>query len=146
MTSEILKARLARAFDLTNALAGDLSSDALRARNGKAKSNSIGSQFWCLVGARESYTRAIKAGVWAGFDCSLGDEGAHDPAALKAALMQSTQSALTTINSFNALNDAQLDLLISLNEHEVQHHGQLIRYFYANDLAFPAAFADRYAL
>src|SRR5262245_20235317 len=36
------------------------------------KSNTIGSQFWCIVGARESYSRALAHGAWAGYSCSLG--------------------------------------------------------------------------
>jgi len=31
--------------------------------------------------------------------------------------------------------------VIDLLEHEVQHHGQLIRYFYANRLPFAARYA-----
>jgi hypothetical protein len=37
-------------------------------------------------------------------------------------------------------------LVFDLLEHEVQHHGQFVRYFYANGLAFPDRFASRYAL
>ena len=36
-----------------------------------ARSNTIGSQFWCVIGARESYGAAIESGVWRGFSCSL---------------------------------------------------------------------------
>lgn len=34
-------------------------------------SNTIGEQFWCLIGARESYAKAIKENGWAGFSCSM---------------------------------------------------------------------------
>ena len=45
-----------------------------------------------------------------------------------------------------SLDEARIGILFDLEQHEVQHHGQLIRYFYANDLAFPAGFAQRYNL
>ncbi|MGI9609835.1 MAG: hypothetical protein ACR2NL_06035 [Acidimicrobiia bacterium] len=39
------------------------------------RSNSIGAQLWCVVGGRESYSRALTAGRWSGFTCSLtGDD------------------------------------------------------------------------
>ena len=37
-------------------------------------------------------------------------------------------------------------LLVTLLEHEVQHHGQLIRYVYANGLSFPASWSERYTV
>ncbi|WP_246939451.1 hypothetical protein [Bacillus pinisoli] len=38
------------------------------------------------------------------------------------------------------------NLLIDLLEHEVQHHGQLIRYAYANKLEFPKSWGIRYTV
>ncbi len=145
MSLAIIKARLAQALDLTDALAGALSDETVRAYNGKAKSNSIGEQFWCLVGARESYTRAIEAGAWAGFNCSLGGDDIKKVETIRDALTRTHAAAHAAIDK-SALSDAQIDLIMSLAEHEVQHHGQLIRYFYANGIAFPPAFAGRYAL
>lgn len=142
---DVLTARLTRTLDLTNALAGGLSADALRSRNGKAPSNPIGGQFWCLVGARESYARAFEAGAWRGFSCSLADTEA--PAAVQAALAASRDLVLERVGAAGeALTDARQGVLLDLIEHEAQHHGQLIRYFYANGLPFPPAFASRYAL
>lgn len=39
-----------------------------------------------------------------------------------------------------------MNILITLLEHEAQHHGQLIRYFYANGISLSPEFAKRYAL
>ncbi|MGL5010629.1 MAG: hypothetical protein ACRC6I_12165, partial [Paracoccaceae bacterium] len=69
----MLLSRVGTAMDLTNALAHDLTAEALACRNGAARSNTIGNQFWCIVGARESYGRAFDAGAWQGFSCSLKD-------------------------------------------------------------------------
>ena len=141
---DILKARLAQALALTDSLAREATAETLAARNGGAKSNTIGGQFWCLVGARESYARAIEAGVWRGFACSLGDT--ESPQGVRAALAASNRAVVAALDAARDLDGARLEFLISLNEHEAQHHGQLIRYFYANDLAFPPEFAARYAL
>lgn len=140
----VLAERLAKTLDLTNALADGLSAESLARHNGTARSNTIGAQFWCLVGARESYARAFEAGSWQGFSCSLTDVKA--PAAVQAALSASREGVLAAVAGVEEVSEARQAILIDLIEHEAQHHGQLIRYFYANDLAFPAAFASRYAL
>lgn len=141
----IVLSRLSQALDLTNTLADGLSAEALSSRNGTAPSNTIGGQFWCVVGARESYARAFDAGVWQGFACSLKDASA--PEAVRAALAASRDMVAARIRTTEAgLDDARAAILVDLLEHEAQHHGQLIRYFYANRLPFPAAFARRYAL
>lgn len=143
---EILKARLERSLALTNALAEGLTAEALKSHNGEAPSNSIGAQFWCLVGARESYARAFEAGAWKGFSCSLADPEA--PAAVLGALAASRDLVLGKVAAAGEgpLSEARQNTLVDLIEHEAQHHGQLIRYFYANALPFPPAFASRYAL
>lgn len=143
MSYDIIKARLTRALDLTDALAESLSDKALEARNGAARSNTIGAQFWCLVGARESYARAFAAGAWQGFACSL-DDVAHVDAVKEK--LRASRHLLASHLAGAAPSEARIAIMLDLAEHEVQHHGQLIRYFYANDLPFPAAFKSRYAL
>lgn len=139
----LLTERLEKAFALTDALAAACDAGALAAHNGKARSNTIGAQFWCVCGARESYARAYAAGAWKGFSCSLKDAGAPD--AVNAALAASR--AKVSENIAAAAADAVREaILFDLLEHEAQHQGQLIRYFYANDLPFPPEFAKRYAL
>lgn len=140
----LLLQHLAAALGHTNELATSLEASGLNARNGSARSNTIGSQLWCVVGARESYARALESGTWAGFSCSLDEP--HSPEAVRASLAASQRALLETVEGTDQLTEAQEDLLFELLEHEVQHHGQLIRYFYANELSFPTAFASRYAL
>jgi hypothetical protein len=143
----MMEKRLARAIGLTNALAGEVDAARLEARDGTSPSNTIGGQFWCLIGARESYARAIEAGRWSGFRCSLGQEGARDPAQVRAALAASGKALVELLGSLGAgASEAQVELAFDLLEHEAQHHGQLIRFFYANRIGFPEAFAKRYAL
>ncbi|MBX3046755.1 MAG: hypothetical protein KF698_07145 [Anaerolineales bacterium] len=142
---DLLSARLDKATSLTNALAAQLSGEQLASHNGESPSNSIGSQFWCVVGARESYTRAFEAGAWQGFSCSLKEP--EVPASVQAALAASQaalQAALAAASQ--PYDEPRQHILFDLLEHEAQHQGQLIRYFYANQIAFPPAFAKRYAL
>lgn len=139
-------------MELTTSLADALADDALGLHNGSAKSNSIAAQFWCVVGARESYARAIQQGQWQGFACSLSQDDMRSAARIHQALVDShrtVEAAVAEVESqldSQRTGESQLDLALALLEHESQHHGQLIRYFYANDLDFPAAFAKRYAL
>jgi hypothetical protein len=140
-----LLTRISRTLGLTNALADGLSPDALGFRNGRAPSNTIGSQFWCIVGARESYARAFELGSWQGFSCSLKDVGS--PTAVQAALAVSRSQIEDRIEMVApVIDNDRMAILIDLLEHEAQHHGQLIRFFYANGLPFPADFSGRYAL
>ena len=141
---DVIQTRLARTLGLTNGLADGLSAEDLSRHNGKAPSNSIGAQFWCLVGARESYGRAFEAGAWKGFSCSLKDVKA--PEAVRGALARSQADVLAKVAAVDEIDAARQAILLDLIEHEAQHHGQLIRYFYANGLAFPEAFAKRYSL
>jgi hypothetical protein len=141
----VLTQRIARTLLITNQLADGLSAEALSFRNGKAASNTIGAQFWCIVGARESYARAYEAGVWQGFACSL--QSAEEPDVVRTALATSMSKVDACLEHAAQCVDARRKhILVDLLEHETQHHGQLIRYFYANGQIFPEAFAKRYAL
>ena len=136
-----LNERVARALALADAMARAVSEGALASKLPSVKSNALGDQFWCILGARESYLRAAEAGKWVGFDCSLDAEGTRRPATLVSAL-DAAGAKWRAVLQAGAPGTFALDLL----EHEIQHHGQLIRYFYALGLEFPKEFSDRYAL
>ncbi|MEM7246532.1 MAG: hypothetical protein AAF533_14365 [Acidobacteriota bacterium] len=137
--------RLKNALRLTESLADALTDADLTRRNGSAPSNPIAGQLWCLVGARESHAKAIAAARWSGFSCSLGGDDVKRVASIREALVASRTATLDTIAEHD-MTDERLGIVFDLLEHEVQHHGQLIRYFYANGLAFPDEFAQRYSL
>ena len=136
------KARLERAFALTRDLVAHLDEGALGLDLPNLPSNRIAGQLWCIVGARESYTRAIEAGGWQGFACSLSAPRVKGSV---LAALEATQARLATVD-FAGLGDGQLALAFDLLEHEVQHHGQLIRYVYANGLTFPESWNKRYTV
>ena len=137
-----LKAKLNRAFQLTHDLVLHLDETCLNLDLPNLPSNRIAGQLWCIVGARESYTRAIEVGEWQGFSCSLATPKIKQSVLLA---LEETENKLNAIN-FMGLTDVQIDLAFNLLEHEIQHHGQLVRFVYANELTFPESWHKRYTV
>ena len=70
-------------------------------------------------------------------------EAANADQALAA--LRASAERLAAID-FATLSDRQLELGFDLLEHEIQHHGQLIRYVYGNRLSFPSSWSQRYTV
>lgn len=140
---KILIKRLHKAFDLTVDLVHAMTIDDLKLNLKGMPSNTIGEQLWCIIGARESYLKAIINGGWVGFSCSLDDTTSKDKIML--CLEKSAEDSLKYLNNFE-LNEVQVELLFCLLEHEILHHGQLIRYIYGNKLTFPKSWNERYTV
>ena len=139
---DLFQSRIDRAFLLTNDLVSDLSEDDLQLSLPDLPSNRIGEQLWCIVGARESYLAAIEAAEWSGFSCSIND------CFSKAEILQCLSDTRLRASRlmWSNFNETQTEFLFDLLEHEIQHHGQLIRYIYGNDLTFPKSWNDRYTV
>lgn len=148
MTTTALTERVSRSLRLSSDLAAALDSPALGCRNGTSKSNTIGQQFWCVIGARESYAKAILQSNWQGFACSLTKDDVHDVTAIRAALERSRELVLASIEQVGAAgwNEKQIGYILDIIEHEAQHHGQLIRFYYSNKIEFPRSLSARYSL
>jgi uncharacterized damage-inducible protein DinB len=142
-TMKILVDHLNSAFNLTGDLVQSLSDNDFKLKLDELPSNTIGEQLWCMVGARESYLKAMVNEGWSGFSCSLNDTTAK--VEILQSLQKSADECLRFLNS-HELNGTQTDLLITLLEHEIQHHGQLIRYVYGNKLGFPKSWHERYTV
>jgi hypothetical protein len=140
--NQILKAKLNRSFVLTHDLVVHLDQESLGLDLPSLPSNRISGQLWCIIGARESYIKAIEADGWQGFSCSLTSP--REKESVLAAL-ESTYKRLDGID-FTTLTDAQVHLAFDLLEHEVQHHGQVIRFIYGNKLSFPNSWHKRYTV
>ena len=140
---KILIKRLHKAFELTVDLVHAMTIDDLKLNLKGMPSNTIGEQLWCIIGARESYLKAIINGGWVGFSCSLDDTTSKDKIML--CLKKSAEDNLKYLNNFE-LNEVQVELLFCLLEHEILHHGQLIRYIYGNKLTFPKSWNERYTV
>ncbi|MEN8242834.1 MAG: hypothetical protein ABFS17_13005 [Chloroflexota bacterium] len=139
----LINQKIERAFSLTQDLAAHLDEVHLELDLLDIPSNKIGEQLWCMIGARESYLKAIKNEKWMSFSCSLKDS--ISKSAMLAALTQSQQATIEFITS-TTLSDTQTNFLLDLLEHEIQHHGQLIRYIYGNKLDFPKSWNERYTV
>ena len=144
MLDGAVRERFERSFRMYRDLVGAVGSDALGRRLGDLRSNTVGAQLWCVVGARESYSRAIEAGAWSGFSCSLDDTA--DPAKVRAALTGSEDQVRAVLDVLDSGDAARWGLALDLLEHEAAHQGQLIRYIYGLDLPIPASWKRRYAL
>lgn len=141
---ELVIARLSRLFNGWLDLVAALPEEAL-SRKLPVASNSIGEQLWCVVGARESYGRAITAGEWQGFSCSLSRDGIASQAEVLSGLRRSAEQVMDQLGpvEWTAARDG---LLLDLLEHEAQHQGQLIRYVYGLGYSFPASWRERWSL
>ena len=147
MLEDRVRERFERSFGLYDDLVNAVGADALSARLGDLRSNTIGAQLWCVVGARESYSRAIEGGAWAGFSCSLDDPA--DPAKVRGALASSAEAvraAIEGLDGADGADGARWGLALDLLEHEAAHQGQLIRYLYGLELPIPESWKRRYAL
>ena len=140
--TQILKTRLEQSFKLTYDLVVHLDEEALALDLPNLPSNRISSQLWCIVGARESYLKALKAGGWQGFSCNLAMPGEKQSV---LEVLETTRKSLNAVD-FDNLVEVQIELAFALLEHEVQHHGQLIRYVYGNRLSFPESWNKRYTV
>ena len=108
-------------------------------------SNTLGGQYWCLIGARESYTNAVKENGWAGFGCSMTSEDSSNQQKVIQTLNQTTQKFAETVSGIEWTNERE-GLLIDLLEHETQHQGQFIRYVYGLKYEFPMSWTKRWSL
>jgi hypothetical protein len=96
---------LAATLGLTDELGDSLDELGLRGRNGPKRSDTIGGQLWCVVGARESYARAIEVGQLARI--LVQSQRAHSPNAVRVALTSSKDLILELLRRHGRLSDSQ---------------------------------------
>jgi hypothetical protein len=142
--ADLLHERFARADRLWLDLVDALTPEQLGSRLADLPSDTIASQLRCVLGARESYPRAARAGEWQGFTSPLRDEQHGDPAAIRALLEQTAADVDAWLGGIETDDDHRYAL--ALLEHETQHHGQLIRYLYGLGIERPASWQRQYAL
>ncbi len=130
-----------QAFKLTKDLAEKLDNNLLIQKLPNLKSNKIGEQFWCVIGARESFLKAMKHSEWQGFSCSIKNSFS------KLEILEKLKKTQLQIEMFDIeLNKKQEEILLNLYTHEIQHHGQLIRYCYALGIDFPKSWNKAYTV
>lgn len=127
---------LTERFEAYADLAEVLSDELLTKNLDAPKNKTLKEHLWCVVGARESYTKALEAGEWAGFSCSMHRV---DKAEVLDALKMSADTFEKTIATMDSWTDQQDELLTSLLEHEVMHEGQIIRHMYGLGHTLPSS-------
>lgn len=101
------------------------------------KSKSLAEHLWCIVGSRESYAKALIAGQWQGFSCSMSKYDHHD---FELALTSSGETLIAAIESISEWSSERDQLLAAIAEHEVMHEGQIIRHMYGLRRTLPDSF------
>ncbi len=124
---ETVVSNLLKRFDAYADLVNASDDDTLQQRLDADKHKSLAEHLWCVVGSRESYARAIEAGAWAGFNCSMTSFSQQD---FREALSNSAQAVRKSLDGVEDWSEERDALLASLAEHEVMHEGQIIRHVY----------------
>lgn len=142
---QLVDARLDAVFELYDELVASLDGGQLR-RSLPVPSNPLGMQLWCVVGARETWARAMETGAWGPFSCSLESfEDTMKPELVVAALAGSA-SAFREAASASDADAARTDFKLALLEHEAQHLGQILRYLLGLGIEPPPGWRARFAL
>ncbi|HUP31478.1 MAG TPA: hypothetical protein VM184_00480 [Gaiellaceae bacterium] len=142
---DLIAARLDAVFRLYDELIASLDGAQLR-QSLPVPSNPIGMQLWCVVGARETWARALESGTWGPFDCSIASfEDTQNPRLVADALAASA-SAFREAAAASPADEARTDLKLGLLEHESQHLGQILRYLLGLEIDPPAGWKERFAL
>jgi hypothetical protein len=144
--NDLLRRRLARANTLYLDLVDGLTAEHLGSRLANLPSDTVGHQLWCVLGARESFPRAARAGSWQGFTSPVSDEQTTDAAALRGALIQTAEDVDGWVAGLDATDEPSFAYVVALLEHETQHQGQLIRYLYGLGIDRPGSWQQQYAL
>jgi hypothetical protein len=115
------------------------------------ESKSLGYQFWCMVGAHESYLRKLEQGEWKGFAASLDQFDLVTPAVIKQQMAQvdaAMQALLQRIDLEQLLKNGQPGhaVVFQMIKHEMHHHGQLINFLFCHHLPIPASWREEWAL
>jgi hypothetical protein len=109
-------------------------------------SNPIGMQLWCVVGARETWARAMNTGTWGPFKCSIGSFQDTQKPGLVANALATSGSAFREAARANAEDEKRTDFKLALLEHESQHLGQILRYLLGLGIDPPPGWKERFAL
>ncbi|MCR9260418.1 MAG: hypothetical protein NXH95_11890 [Pseudomonadaceae bacterium] len=117
-------------------LISNTSEDVLVAAINVPKHKTLAEHLWCVVGARESYAKALAVGQWQGFACSMSAFSQNDFRKSLAESSQLVSDAVEAVGDWTAERD---NLLATLAEHEVMHEGQIIRHMYGLGVDLPGS-------
>jgi hypothetical protein len=142
---KLIDARLDAVFGLYDELIASLDGAQLR-QSLPVPSNPIGMQLWCVIGARETWARALEKGTWGPFACSIGSfEETQQPRLVADALARSGRMFREAARA-NPADETRTDFKLALLEHESQHLGQILRYLLGLGIDPPPGWKKRFAL
>ncbi len=133
MRSTLVRNLTAR-FQSYSDLISQIDDAALTERLAPPKHKSLREHLGCIIGARESYAKALDAGEWSGFSCSMTQYTHMDFAEKLKSSSRAVQDAIAGIGEWTPTWD---ELLLALAEHEVMHEGQIIRHVYGLEGTLP---------
>jgi hypothetical protein len=141
----LIDARLDAVFGLYDELITSLDGTQLR-QSLPVPSNPIGMQLWCVVGARETWARAMEKGTSGPFGCSIGSFADTQNPRLVAEALAKSGSEFREAARANPEDETRTDFKLALLEHESQHLGQILRYLLGLAIDPPAGWKKRFAL
>ena len=140
-----IDARLDGVFALYAELVEALDESVLR-RSLPVPSNPIGMQLWCVVGARETWTRALETGTWGPFRCSIASFEDTRKRSVVALALSTSAAAFRAAATARRDDATRTDFKLGLLEHESQHLGQLLRYVLGLGIEPPPGWKKRFAV
>ena len=147
-----VKAHWQQLRGMTYDLLNELKEEDLDKRLPFPASQSLQSQFECMLGTQESWLPLLTKGVWEEWSCSLYElNGEISIATIKAHLQAADRQLFEALESGDLLRRnergrSSLMYYMILVEHEAHHQGQLINFIYAHDLPIPESWAAKWAL
>ncbi len=131
---DVIIGNLERRFSAFTDLVEQSDDAALQYKLPVERHKSLVEHLWCVVGARESYTQALIAGEWQGFNCSMTS---YTQADFQDALDNSATAFSNAVREIDDWDDAREGLLADLAEHEAMHEGGIIRHLYGSGSQIP---------
>jgi len=112
---------------------------------------SLSYQFFCIVGAHESYLRQLEHGSWQGFSSSVSGIPNLTPAIIKEHMQRSDAAMADLVKRIDLtqrLTDGSYgyEVVQRMIEHEMHHHGQMINFLFCHQLPIPESWHEKWEL
>lgn len=137
MQESLILKKLEHVIKMNNEFLDKLEKEKLKLTIPEVSSNTIGSQFHCIIGARNSYFKSIIEDRAFSWEPELGYDKRYDFDVITSLMVHKSKSQIEELKNIEKFSDNQLALIIDLISHEFMHQGQLIRFLYANQINMP---------
>lgn len=131
---KIIIDKLETVFNMNNEHLSIINDEQLKLRIEGVRSSSIGNQIVCIARARDAYMKSILEDKGFSWDPDFPYEDRYDQEKMLNHMVNVGNESISKLRTIKEFSNNQLDLIMDLIGHEYQHQGQLIRYYYANDI------------